>query len=347
MHFSTKDILQPFHTTWLPDHIQAAMLRLDLVHPVVSGNKWFKLKYNLEAAAGRPVVTFGGAWSNHIIATAAACKMAGISCTGIIRGERPAVMSKTLEQAADMGMQLVFVSREEYREMTKHGVAEGDLDAESGQVIPESNTDAEHSSESARHANASCFIPSNAYIIPEGGHNTLGAKGCSEILSLEDTSSFSHIICSVGTGTTMAGLINATTVDKEDAIDEVLHDLAQLVVGSPEITPQEVIGISALKGAFSLKEEIESLLIKPGSWELLHDFHEGGYGKTSPALIEAMNDFYRQTGIPLDRVYTGKMVLAVQKLVQQGYFPPNSHLLLIHSGGLQGNDSLLPDVLCF
>lgn len=315
MHFSTKDILQPFHTTWLPDNIQAAMLRLDLVHPVVSGNKWFKLKYNLEAAAGKPIVTFGGAWSNHIVATAAACKMAGLSSTGIIRGERPAVLSKTLEQAADMGMELVFVSREMYKEMTKRVVAEGYLDA---------------------------------YIIPEGGHNALGAKGCSEILSLADTSPFSHIICSVGTGTTMAGLINATTVDKESAIEEVLHDLAQLVVGSPEVTPQEVIGISALKGAFSLKEEIESLLIHPGgSWELLHDFHEGGYGKISPTLINTMNDFYRQTGIPLDRVYTGKLVLAVQKLVEQGYFPPNSHLLLVHSGGLQGNDSLLPDVLCY
>jgi 1-aminocyclopropane-1-carboxylate deaminase len=333
MHFSTKDILQPFHTTWLPEHIQAAMLRLDLVHPVVSGNKWFKLKYNLEAAKGRPIVTFGGAWSNHIVATAAACKMAGLPCTGIIRGEIPAVLSTTLQQAASMGMRLVFVSREEYRQLTNIDRSPDAFEADNFAYASYGLNDND--------------IPADAYVIPEGGHNALGVKGCSEILSLADTSDFTHIICAVGTGTTMAGLINATVEGTETIVDEVLHDLAQLVVGSPDHITQKVVGISALKGAFSLQQEIESLLISPGPWELLHDFHEGGYGKMSDDLITAMNDFYRQTGIPLDRVYTGKMVLAVQKLLQQGYFPANSRLLLIHSGGLQGNDSLLPDVLCF
>lgn len=329
MHFSTKDILQPVHTTWLPEHIPAAMLRLDQLDPLVSGNKWFKLKYNLEAAGGRPIVTFGGAWSNHILATAAACKMKGLSCTGIIRGEKPAVLSSTLEQASSMGMQLFFVSREEYRVLT----SDGNIGADDYMyALYQLNDD---------------IIPPDAYVIPEGGHNALGVKGCSEILSLADTKDFTHIICSVGTGTTMAGLINATVEGKETIVDEVLHDLAQLVVGSPDHIVQKVVGISALKGAFSLQAEIESLLISPGPWELLHNFHEGGYGKMSPALIDFMNDFYRQTGIPLDRVYTGKMVLAVKKLVEQGYFPENSRLLLIHSGGLQGNDSLLPDVLCY
>lgn len=329
MHFSTKDILQPIHTTWLPEHIPAAMLRLDQLDPLVSGNKWFKLKYNLEAAKGRPIVTFGGAWSNHILATAAACKMKGLPCTGIIRGERPAVLSSTLEQASSMGMQLFFVSREEYRVLT----SDGNIGADDYMyALYQLNDD---------------IIPPDAYVIPEGGHNALGVKGCSEILSLADTKDFTHIICSVGTGTTMAGLINATVEGKETIVDEVLHDLAQLVVGSPDHVVQKVVGISALKGAFSLQAEIESLLISPGPWELLHDFHEGGYGKMSPALIDFMNDFYRQTGIPLDRVYTGKMVLAIKKLVEQGYFPENSRLLLIHSGGLQGNDSLLPDVLCY
>ncbi|MRG45987.1 pyridoxal-phosphate dependent enzyme [Chitinophaga sp. SYP-B3965] len=329
MHFSTKDILQPIHTTWLPEHTPAAMLRLDQLDPFVSGNKWFKLKYNLEAAKGKPIVTFGGAWSNHILAAAAACKMKGLRCTGIIRGERPPVLSSTLEQASSMGMQLVFVSREEYRVLT----SDGSMGADDYMY--------------ALHQLDDDIIPPDAYLIPEGGHNALGVKGCSEILALADTKDFTHIICSVGTGTTMAGLINATVEGHETIVDEVLHDLAKLVVGSPDHVVQKVVGISALKGAFSLQSEIESLLISPGPWELLHDFHEGGYGKMSPALIDFMNDFYRQTGIPLDRVYTGKMVLAVKKLVEQGYFPENSRLLLIHSGGLQGNDSLLPDVLCF
>ncbi|WP_343306105.1 pyridoxal-phosphate dependent enzyme [Chitinophaga niabensis] len=329
MHFSTKDILQPIHTTWLPEHIQAAMLRLDQLDPLVSGNKWFKLKYNLEAAAGKPIVTFGGAWSNHILATAAACKMKGLRCTGIIRGERPAVLSTTLEQASSMGMQLVFVSREDYKLLTDADDVGADDHMYAAYQLDDD------------------IIPPNAYVIPEGGHNALGVKGCSEILSLADTKDFTHIICSVGTGTTLAGLINSTVEGSENMVEEVLHDLAQLVTGDPGHVVQKVIGISALKGAFSLQAQIESLLISPGPWELLHDYHEGGYGKISPELIDFMNDFYRQTHIPLDRVYTGKMVFAVKKLVEQGYFPANSRLLLIHSGGLQGNDSLLPDVLCF
>lgn len=329
MHFSTKDILQPIHTTWLPEHIQAAMLRLDQLDPLVSGNKWFKLKYNLEAAAGKPVVTFGGAWSNHILATAAACKMKGLRCTGIIRGERPAVLSTTLEQAGIMGMQLVFVSREDYKLLTDTDNVGAD---DHMYALYQLDDD---------------IIPPDAYVIPEGGHNALGVKGCSEILSLADTKDFTHIICSVGTGTTLAGLINSTVEGSENIVEEVLHDLAQLVTGDPGHVVQKVIGISALKGAFSLQAQIESLLISPGPWELLHDYHEGGYGKISTELIDFMNDFYRQTHIPLDRVYTGKMAFAVKKLVEQDYFPANSRLLLIHSGGLQGNDSLLPDVLCF
>ena len=266
MHFSTKDILQPIHTTWLPEHIQAAMLRLDQLDPLVSGNKWFKLKYNLEAAVGKPIVTFGGAWSNHILATAAACRMKGLTCTGIIRGERPMILSTTLEQAGSMGMRLVFVSREVYQQLTDTDIGADDYMY-------------------ALHQLSDNIIPPDAYVIPEGGHNALGVKGCSEILSLADTKDFTHVICSVGTGTTLAGLINSTVEGSENIVEEVLHDLAQLVTGDPGHEVQKVIGISALKGAFSLKEQIESLLISSGPWELVHDFHEGGYGKISPELI--------------------------------------------------------------
>lgn len=119
---------------------------------------------------------------------------------------------------------------------------------------------------------------------------------------------------------------------------------AGLTTGTPL---SKILGISVLKNAFSLHDATAQLLTRDGDWDILHDFHEGGYGKTSQRLISCMNDFYRQTGIPTDHVYTGKMVLAVQRLLEQRYFPPNSRLLLIHTGGLQGNDSLPPGVLCF
>ncbi|MBO9151099.1 1-aminocyclopropane-1-carboxylate deaminase/D-cysteine desulfhydrase [Chitinophaga sp. GCM10012297] len=295
MHFSTKDILQPFHTTWLPGNIQAAMLRLDTIHPLVQGNKWFKLKYNLEAAGNTRIVTFGGAYSNHIVATAAACRLYGLTSVGIIRGEKPASPGHTLQKAAELGMELHYVSRELYSQLKSGG--------EMMQLMQ--------------------HLLDQAYVIPEGGHNAEGARGCEDILKLADTSAFTHILCAVGTGTTLAGLVNAGT-------------------------GQHITGISALKGAFSLEQEVENLLKAPSSqWRLLHDFHEGGYAKHSPELISFMNDFYRETGIPTDKVYTGKMALAFRRLAEQSYFPAGSRVLLIHSGGLQGNESLAPGVLCF
>lgn len=295
MHFSTKDILQPFHTTWLPGNIQAAMLRLDAIHPLVQGNKWFKLKYNLEAAGNTRIVTFGGAYSNHIVATAAACRLYGLASVGIIRGEKPAMPGHTLQKAAELGMELHYVSRELYAQLKNGG--------EMLQLMQ--------------------HLLNNAYVIPEGGHNAEGAKGCEDILKLADTSGFSHILCAVGTGTTLAGLVNAGT-------------------------GQHITGISALKGAFSLEQEVESLLKTPSPhWQVLHDFHEGGYAKHTPGLIAFMNDFYRETGIPTDRVYTGKMALAFRRLAERSFFPAGSRILLIHSGGLQGNESLAPGVLCF
>ncbi|WP_298738165.1 pyridoxal-phosphate dependent enzyme [uncultured Chitinophaga sp.] len=288
-------ILQPIQPAWLPDQIEAAMLRLDLLHPEISGNKWFKLRYNLDQARARGkthIVTFGGAWSNHIAATAAACNMEGLRCTGIIRGEAPPVLSRTLEQAQRYGMQLHFISREAYRQ--------------------KDTTDWE------------AQFP-NSFIIPEGGHNALGARGCTEILALVSYEDFTHITCAVGTGTTLAGLINSAAAQ------------------------QEVMGFPVLKGAAYLQEEVATLL-EPGArapWRLLHEFHLGGYARVTPALITFINTFYRETQIPLDIIYTGKMALGVQQLAQQGYFAPGSRILMIHTGGLQGNLSLAPGVLCF
>jgi 1-aminocyclopropane-1-carboxylate deaminase len=297
---NVSKLIQTFHTTWLPGIISAAMLRLDRVHPEIQGNKWFKLKYNLQAAerAGKKqLLTFGGAYSNHIAATAAACRMMGWPCIGIIRGERPPVLSHTLIKAEADGMELLFISREAYRQKTQAGWE--------------------------------TLYPDH-YIIPEGGHNVLGALGCEEIAASLNpgpqtpSPDYTHLLCPVGTGTTLAGIINATQ-------------------------RAEVIGISVLKGAKSLNDDVQALL-KSGhnpNWQIFHDFHEGGYGKITPALIDFMNEFYTETGIPLDGVYTAKMMLAFRKLALDVYFPVGSVVRLVHTGGLQGNLSLAPGVLCF
>lgn len=289
--------LEAIHTTWLPDRIQAAMLRLDKIHPEVSGNKWFKLKENITTAishGNNGLLTYGGAYSNHIAATALACKEAGLPCVGIIRGEEHyPQLNHTLQTADDNGMGLIFVSREDYRNGKAKELWE-------------------------------TFYP-DYHVVPEGGHNALGARGCEEILPIFPTTDFTHILCAAGTGTTLAGLINSA------------------------LPHQQVIGIPVLKGAQYLEKEVSDLL-HPGTtahWELLHDYHGGGYAKKSPALIDFINTFYADTGIPTDIIYTGKLVMAFRDLVQQGYFPDNSKVLLIHTGGLQGNLSLSPGVLSF
>lgn len=285
--------LQYITPTWLPHTIQAAMLRLDMLHGAVSGNKWFKLQRNVAAAkaTGKDhIVTFGGAYSNHLAATAAACQLLGIRCTAIVRGEAAPVLSHTLQLAQQQGMQLHFVTRAEYRDK---------------ETIDWTG-----------------LFP-DAYIVPEGGHNAAGAEGCEEILSIRDVSDFTHIICAAGTGTTLAGLINSAAPG------------------------QQLRGYVVLKGATSIGNEVQALLKNKQlpHWELVHEHHGGGYAKVTPALIGCMNSFYEETTIPLDVVYTGKLVQGFKKEVETGVFPAGSRVLLIHSGGLQGNLSLKPGVL--
>lgn len=274
--------------------IEASVLRLDQLHPVISGNKWFKLRYYLEEAKTldkKNIVTFGGAWSNHIVATAAACHFNGLNSTGIIRGEEPAGLSATLRQAREFGMQLIFTPRTEY----------------SARQLP------------------AALNSANNFIIPEGGYGAAGARGAATILQYVH-STYTHYCCAAGTGTMTAGLVNAVN-------DE-----------------QQVIAISVLKNNRSLEEQIKSLVIpseKQVNWQLLHDYHFGGYAKYELRLLEFMNDFYSKSGIPSDFVYTGKLFYAVNDLIEKKFFPPGSRLLIIHSGGLQGNASLGKGTLMF
>lgn len=284
-----KDLatVTPLHLPALNSRgISASILRLDKVHPVIAGNKWFKLQYYLEQAKTenkKQIVTYGGPWSNHLVATAAACKELGISARGIVRGEAGNSLTATLSDAKYYGMELTFISRDDYALQKKQfkSVSPAEL------------------------------------VIPEGGYGPLGAKGAATIATLLPEQPYTHLLCAVGTGTLLAGLIQAMP------------------------THCQCIGIPVLKGKAALEQSVAQLLPSPFvNWELMEGFEWGGYAKYSQALLNFMNDFFDRTSIPTDLVYTSKMCNAFLQLVEQDYFKPGSEVLLIHSGGLQGNRSL-------
>ena len=270
---------------------QLFIKREDQIHPLVSGNKFRKLKYNLKEALDQKkttLLTFGGAFSNHILATAIAGKSTGFKTIGIIRGdelgvdlEKTLTSNSTLRNASKHGMQFDFVSRETYRNKTSIEFTEK-LQNKYG----------------------------NFYCIPEGGTNSLAVKGCEEILTKED-SQFDYICSCVGTGGTISGIIN-------NAKDH-----------------QKVLGFPVLKGDF-LENEILKYAKKQENWKLNNDYHFGGYGKYSDELIHFINRFKSQTDIPLDPIYTGKMMFGVLDMINKKKFPNGSKILIIHSGGIQG-----------
>ena len=270
---------------------QLFIKREDQIHPLVSGNKFRKLKYNLKEALDQKkttLLTFGGAFSNHILATAIAGKSTGFKTIGIIRGdelgvdlEKTLASNSTLRNASKHGMQFDFVSRETYRNKTS---------IEFTEILQKKYGD--------------------FYCIPEGGTNSLAVKGCEEILTKED-SQFDYICSCVGTGGTISGIINNAK------------------------NHQKVLGFPVLKGDF-LENEILKYAKKQENWELNNDYHFGGYGKYSDELIHFINRFKSQTDIPLDPIYTGKMMFGVLDMINKKRFPNGSKILIIHSGGIQG-----------
>jgi len=273
-----------------PNNISLVIKREDLIHPFVSGNKFRKLKYNLlqaKAENKQIVLTFGGAFSNHIAAVAYAGKEQGFKTIGIIRGDELLDQweeNPTLKFAHENGMHFEFVSREDYRLKNEISFIEK-LKQKFGDF----------------------------YLVPEGGTNELAVKGCEEILTEED-SDFNYVCCAVGTGGTISGLIKSA---KEN---------------------QKILGFPALKGDF-LQDEI-CIFAKKDNWNLISDYHFGGYGKINLELIEFINSFFEETKVPLDPIYTGKMVFGVIDLIHKDYFPENSKILLIHTGGLQGIEGM-------
>jgi len=266
--------------------VTLSIKREDLIDRFISGNKYRKLKYNIVQAKlerHNTLLTFGGAFSNHIAAVAAAAKEHGFRSIGIIRGEElrdKYYDNPTLAYATGCGMQLEFISRNDYRLKStpefidKLRIAYGPF-----------------------------------YYIPEGGTNALAVKGCEEILIFED-SDFDYICCAVGTGGTVAGIVNSSNEN------------------------QQVLAFAVLKGDF-LQNEIERFATKT-NWELVNGYEMGGYARITPELISFINNFYRETGIPLDPLYTGKMMFGVMDLISKRYFPAGAKILAIHTGGLQG-----------
>lgn len=276
-------------TQYLPiqkNGISVAIRREDLIHPFVSGNKFRKLKYNLLQAKKenrKTLLTFGGAFSNHIAAVAFAGKEHGFKTIGIIRGDElrdKIAENSTLKFAQENGMQFEFVSRSEYSNKENPAFID-QLKQKFGSF----------------------------YFIPEGGTNDLAVKGCEEILTPEDAQ-FDYVCCAVGTGGTISGLINSA------------------------LPHQKILGFPALKGDF-LQEEI-CKFAKTDNWQLVTDYHFGGYGKVNLELINFINKFSESNKIPLDPVYTSKMAFGVLDLIDKNYFPANSKILMIHTGGLQG-----------
>ena len=270
--------------------IQVDVLRLDQIHSIVSGNKWYKLKYHLKDAFDKnhdSILTFGGAFSNHIVATACAAKLAGLKSIGIIRGEKPVHMSFTLSDAVAEGMQLEFMSREDYKSKSEPKFLK-----ELTEKYP------------------------NALIVPEGGAGELGVMGSKEMLDGIDHSQYTHLLCAIGTGTSFEGLSQTVGLDTQ------------------------MIGIVVLKG---MQEAYKNSHHK----QMIHEYHFGGYAKKNDNLLAFMNHFFTQTKIPTDFVYTGKLFYGMMDMVERNYFPTGSRLLVIHSGGLQGNRSLPAGTLVF
>jgi len=270
--------------------VRLLVKRLDLAHPVISGNKWYKLKYNLIVAREQgfdTLLSFGGAYSNHIHALAGAGAEYGFKTFGVIRGEEHDPLNPTLQFAADHGMQLHYLNRADYRRKNSAEIIER-LKQQLGDF----------------------------YLIPEGGSNALAVKGCAEIITEIDMP-FDVIACACGTAGTLSGLVAGLQGESQ------------------------ALGLAVLKGAGFLNDEVRSLL-SVGSyqqyenWQINLEYHFGGYAKTKPELLEFLHRFEAQHGIPLEPIYTGKLMFGLYELISDGYFSRGQTVLALHSGGLQG-----------
>lgn len=284
--------VQPLNKDWYSPYVASIdVLRLDKIHPVVSGNKWFKLRHNLTACKTQgynTILTFGGGYSNHLAATAFAAQQAGVKSIGIVRGEElQHNPSETLLACANAGMELHYVTRTQYKERYDEGWQ---------QQLSETH---------------------NAFVIPEGGANEEGRTGAADIVNyIPHIDQYTHILLSVGTGTTLAGVRNATD------------------------TNINIIGFAPMKRGRYLNHELKQFTTEDKPYHILDDYHFGGFGKHNEELITFMNEFYDINNIPLDVVYTAKMMYGIRDMLHNNKFNKEDKLLCIHTGGLQGNSSV-------
>lgn len=280
--------------------IKLRVLRLDQIHPTLSGNKWFKLKYNLEAIQQQGitrVLSFGGAYSNHIRALAAAGKCLDLETIGLIRGELVEPLNPILAFAQQQGMQLIGVSRSEYRRKQQPMFLQ-QMRSRFGEF----------------------------YLLPEGGSNRLAVAGCREIadyFSWQTTSAPRFVALACGTGATMSGIV--------------------LALAESRLQPAAtVLGVSVLKAQGYIAREVSRWLhSEAGSessqltnWQVLEDYHCGGYARTSSELQDFLRDFADYSSLPLEPVYTGKLFFGLFQMIRQGGIPADSEIIAIHSGGV-------------
>ncbi|MGZ4977358.1 MAG: 1-aminocyclopropane-1-carboxylate deaminase/D-cysteine desulfhydrase [Methylobacter sp.] len=280
-------ILTKIHDPLLVQYqIELWMKRDDLLHPVISGNKWRKLKYILDHAlsvGANTLISMGGVYSNHLHALAYAGKVLGLKTIGLVRGEQPEILTPTLQDITKWGMSLEFVSRTEYRQLRQY---------KKWHDLP--------------------GLKPRQYWLPEGGAQTLALKGVGELVT-EVEIPYDTICVPCGTGTTLAGIIEAV----------------------PEQT--SVLGFAALKNAGFLTEEVRSVLSQScNNWQINLDYHFGGFAKINAGLNAFIEDFELKTTIPLESIYTGKMMYAVYDLIKKHYFRPGQRIIAVHTGGLQG-----------
>ena len=300
LDISKANIEVLYDELFVQKQVTLSVLRLDKIHPLVSGNKLFKLHYFFEEAFANKqdtILTFGGAYSNHLAATAYACKAINLKSIGIVRGEKPAELSATLQQCMQDGMQLKFISRQQYAAKENVDFI-NHLKREFG----------------------------NCIIIPEGGYAPVGANGAALIMDLIKYNSYTHICTASGTATTTAGLLLAV---------------------KPE---QIVVSLPVLKGITDNKTSIKELTGNKDDFKnllILDNYHFGGYAKKTDQLIDFMNDCWEKYKLPLDFVYTAKMLFGIIDNIKKDTFEKGSKILCLHTGGLQGNKSLPLNLLLF
>jgi 1-aminocyclopropane-1-carboxylate deaminase len=283
------------HPLFEKHQLHVSIKRDDSIHPIISGNKWRKLKFNLAFAKTHNytgVISFGGSFSNHIHALAFSCQQQGLKSIGIIRGEKEYASNFTLSMAQKWGMQLNFVDRKTYRLRENE-----DYLAELQATYPD------------------------YLIVPEGGSNILALPGVGEVITeLNHQCEFDTLLTPVGSGGTLAGLIKA---------DKNQHQL---------------IGISVLKQNGYLIDQVNSLLgdsLNYTHWQIMSEFHRGGYAKFSKDDANKILNFSQQTGFTFEPVYSGKMILALLDLIEQDFFPKGHRIVILHTGGLQGIGGLI------